>query len=176
MAENLRTTRYNDSTAIPPVTNNASWSTLITPAYTWYNNDNTEYGALYNFYTVAPPTNSDKICPTGWHVPTNTEWTTMIGVLGGASSAGGKMKESGLAHWNFPNTAATNESGFRAVPGGYRNTDGTFINIETHGYWWSSTEVNPNAALYRYVEFNQAFQSEVSFLKQLGLSVRCVKN
>ncbi len=120
MAENLRVTRYNDGTAIPQVIDNTAWTNLSTPAYTWYDNGSSDYGALYNYYTVAD-TNSLNVCPVGWDVPTDTEWATLTTYLGGVSVAGGKMKESGLAHWNSPNTGATNESGFAGLPGGFRN-------------------------------------------------------
>ena len=103
MAENLRTTKYNDGTAIPLVTDNTTWANLTTPAYCWYNNDaktnGSTYGALYNWYSV----NTKKLCPTGWHVPNDTEWTTLTTYLGGTAVAGGKLKETGTAHWYSPN-------------------------------------------------------------------------
>src|ERR1035437_4836347 len=94
------------------------------------------YGALYNYYTV----NTGKICPAGWHVPTDTEWSTLLKYLGGEGVAGGKLKETGLTQWLSPNTGATNESGFTALPGGFLFFDGTFKYVCYCGVWWSSTE------------------------------------
>jgi uncharacterized protein (TIGR02145 family) len=137
MGENLKTTRYNDGSVIPLITDdNTAWETASTngaPAYTWYNNDASNlitYGALYNWYAIDTLSNGNKnVCPTGWHVPTDVEWTTLTTYLG----AGGKMKEAGLAHWTTPNTGATNESGFAGLPGGYRGTNGTFNDIGGDG-------------------------------------------
>jgi uncharacterized protein (TIGR02145 family) len=147
MAENLKTTRYNDGTLIPLITDNTPWgnaSTNKSPGYCWYNNvpaNLIAYGALYNWYAINTASNGNKnVCPTGWHVPTDGEWTTLTNALGGTGVAGGKMKEAGLAHWVTPNTGATNESGFAGLPGGYRKGDGTFVNVGSYGYWWSSTE------------------------------------
>ena len=116
---NLKTTKYNDGTSIPNVTNDTSWSNLTTGAYCWYNNDvsyKNPYGALYNWYAV----NTGKLAPKGWHVPSDAEWTTLITYLGGESIAGGKLKEAGTTHWLSPNTEATNSTGFSALPGGRR--------------------------------------------------------
>lgn len=102
MAENLRTTTYNDGTVIPNVTDNDEWADLSTPAYCWYDNDSATYaqtyGALYNWYTVA----TDSLCPTGWHVPTDAEWTILTDTLGGLTIAGGLLKETGTTHWTAP--------------------------------------------------------------------------
>jgi uncharacterized protein (TIGR02145 family) len=118
MVENLKTTKYRNGDPIPNVTGNA-WAALTTGAYCWYNNDaatyKATYGALYNWYAVA---DSRNIAPTGWHVPTDAEWTTLTTFLGGESVAGGKLKETGTNHWTSPNTGATNETGFTALPGG----------------------------------------------------------
>ena len=127
LTENLKTTKYNDGTPISLVEDNGQWGSLTTPAYSWYNNDQTSnedpYGALYNYYTVAD-TNSRNVCPLDWHVPSDAEWQVLIGFLGGFDIAGGVMKEEGTAHWTSPNTGATNSSGFTAVAGGNRNTSG----------------------------------------------------
>ena len=142
MYENLKTTKLNDGTAIPLVTTSAAWGNLTTPGYCWYNNDEASnknvYGALYNWYTI----NTGKLCPAGWHVPTVAEWTTLTTFLGGESVAGGKLKETGIAHWKSPNTGASNETGFTALPGGFRDFDGVFAQIYNSGCWWSATEYN----------------------------------
>jgi uncharacterized protein (TIGR02145 family) len=128
MVENLKTTKYNYGTEIPNVTDNTEWSNLTTPAYCWYDNDitkKTPFGALYNFYAV----NTGTLCPTGWHVPSNTEWTTLFNYAGGLAVAGGKLKETGTTHWNAPNTGATDEYGFKYLPGGLRDSYGSIYSL-----------------------------------------------
>ena len=176
MAENLRTTTYNDGTVIPKVTDGTDWENLTTPGYCWYDNDSTtyaeDYGALYNYYAVAD-TNSLNICPVGWRVPGDTAWTNLTDYLDGSGIAGGKMKEAGTTHWNSPNTGATNECGFTGIPGGYRFTDGEFVQFGNYGYWWSSTESGANA-WFRYLVYvnDDVVRSFVD--KWSGFSVRCV--
>ena len=117
MAENLRTNKLNDGTPVAYVTGNPEWAALTTPGYCWPDNDigyKDVYGALYNWHAV----NTGKLCPAGWHIPTDAEWTDLETVLGGASIAAGKMKAEGTTHWINPNSGATNESGFTALPGG----------------------------------------------------------
>ncbi len=136
LVENLKTTRYNDGTSIPLVTDSAAWSNADTSAYCWYNNDianKNTYGALYNWFTV----NTGKLAIAGWHIPTDAEWTTLTDYLGGESIAGGKLKETGTTHWRSPNAGATNESGFTALPGGHRDVNGTFSAMGDDGFWWS---------------------------------------
>jgi uncharacterized protein (TIGR02145 family) len=176
MAENLKTTKYNDGTTIPLVTVNSAWAALITPGYCWYDNDaatyKATYGALYNWYTV----NTGKLCPTGWHVPTDAEWTTLTTSLGGESVASGKLKETGITHWLSPNTGATNESGFTALPGGDRSYSGTFSHIGIYGSWWSSTEYGTYYAWFRYVYYDDGGVHRYYGYKQDGFSVRCLKD
>ncbi|RPJ73439.1 MAG: PKD domain-containing protein [Alphaproteobacteria bacterium] len=182
MAENLKTTKYNDNTAIPLVTNNYSWSGLNNPAYCWYGNYKgaykSTYGALYNWYAVSTTTNGSKnICPTGWHVPTDVEWTTLTDFLGGESVACGKLKEIGTTHWSKPNTDATNESGFTALPGGYRNHyNGDFINVGYYGCWWSATELDTIFVGYRFLSYYDSDLGRYGDNKQNGFSVRCVRD
>ena len=186
MAENLRVTRYNDGTAIPQVTAIEDWQILSTPAYTFYDNVSSYYGALYNYYAVAD-TNSLNVCPIGWHVPTDSEWETLITYLGGELVAGGKMKETGTGFWRSPNTGATNESGFAGLPGGYLFIDtdtpanSGFANIGIDGNWWSSTEDedHPTFAWLRAI-FNSAENVDRNHYgildKRCGFSVRCVRD
>jgi uncharacterized protein (TIGR02145 family) len=176
MAENLKTTKYNDGTAISNVSNNTTWVGLTTGAYCWYNNDavtyKATYGALYNWYTV----NTGKLCPTGWHVPTDAQWTTLTTLLGGEGVPGGKLKETGTTHWLSPNLGATNESAFTALPGGECNYNGSFVQIGYYGSWWSSTESSTASAVSRGMNrsFSQVDRSVQD--KYWGYSVRCLRD
>jgi len=175
MKENLKVTHYRNGVAIPNVTDGATWAGLTTGAYCEYNNDVNNvstYGRLYNWYSVA---DSRNIAPTGWHVPTDAEWQTLVDYLGGSSVAGGKMKEVGYAHWLNPNTGANNESGFSGLPGGYRYSDGTYQSIGGSAYFWSSTEGSSNSAWYRYLHYDYSGVGRLTSDKRLGFSVRCVK-
>jgi uncharacterized protein (TIGR02145 family) len=182
MAENLRTTKYRNGDPIPNVSDNAAWAALSTPAYCWYQNNKAGYGAvygaLYNWYAVDAESNGNRnICPTGWHVPSEAEWTTLTTYLGGLSVAGGKMKETGTSHWSAPNTGATNASGFTALPGGYRGyTSGDFGNIGSFGHWWSSTQADAALAWGEglFTLDNPADHS--TSVKKNGFSIRCVKD
>ena len=147
MAENLKTTRFNDSTSIPEVSDNMAWSNfLVTPAYCWYNNDEASgrniYGALYNWFTVG----TGKLCPAGWHVPDNTEWTVLATYLGGSKVAGGKMKVIGIQFWRQPNTGATNSSGFSGLPAGSRGYTGEFLWRGEDLTLWTSSFYNSESA------------------------------
>lgn len=171
MAENLKTTKFNDGTVIPFIDDNDTWSALNTPGYSWYDNDDAKgeiYGAQYNWYTVE----TDKLCPAGWHAANDLDWSTLTEYLGGETFAGGKLKESGTAHWVWPNTAATNESGFTALPGGYHNAAGLFNLIGVQGRWWSLDE--NKLAVCRYLDFESGALLRSDNLKGSGFSVRCV--
>lgn len=175
MAENLRVTKYNDDTDIPQEQGTA-WENLTTPAYCWYENKEDSigdiYGALYNWFVV----NTGKLCPEGWHVPTDDEWTQLIDFLGGEGVAGGMLKEEGTEHWFAPNTGATDEEGFSALPGGYRNYDGLYYSIGNNGNWWSSTEENAGNSWYRSMFADVDDVNRQNYLKQRGFSIRCVKD
>jgi uncharacterized protein (TIGR02145 family) len=180
MVENLKTTRFNDNTAIPLVSDNAEWEELSTPGYCWYNNIPSLYklnfGALYNFFVIDNARNGGKnLCPTGWHVPTNAEWTTIATFLGGDSIAGGKMKET-ITLWLSPNTGATNESGFTALPGGGRYYNGIFDGTGSNGCWWSSTELLTSSARGRFLYYDYRLIYSGSGSKRDGFSVRCLKD
>jgi uncharacterized protein (TIGR02145 family) len=175
LKENLKTTKYNDDTAIPNEINNLAWGGLTTPAYCWYNNDivnKNVYGSLYNWYTV----NTGKLCPTGWHVPTDNEWTVLTTYLGGESVAGSKLKETGTTHWLPPNADATNASSFTGLPGGYRIYDGTFSNIAGDGLWWTAIEYNLLNAWLRVINCNRIPVDKYYNSKKCGLSVRCLRD
>jgi uncharacterized protein (TIGR02145 family) len=181
-AENLETTKFNDGTDIQLVIDNTKWSNLITPGYCWYNNDKVThkkvYGALYNWYTV----NTGKICPTGWHVPVKDEWMTLMAYI---NDNGGKLKERGTTHWVYPNTGATNESGFTALPGGFRYRDGVYYSIRQAGFWWSASECSECDEFPEW-NFIDAWNislgaSSYGYGNQhdnmlWGYSIRCIKN
>jgi uncharacterized protein (TIGR02145 family) len=178
MAENLKTTHYSNGDDIPNVTDNTQWINLSTGAYCDYNNNannSAVYGRLYNWFTV---NDSRKICPSGWHVPEDWDWTTLTNYLGGLNVAGGKMKEAGYAHWQSPNTGADNSSGFTALPGGSRyNHDGSFGgDLGSFGYFWSSTEVSATYARHRYLTSYLFGENWYDYYKTGGCSVRCLKD
>jgi uncharacterized protein (TIGR02145 family) len=179
--ENLKTSRYRNGGLIPNVTDGTAWINLTTGAWSYYNNDvsnNAIYGKLYNWYTTL----GDTLCPTGWGVPTDAEWTILTTYLGGESVAGGKMKSVGTAYWNTPNTGATNESGFSALPGGYRNNfggsfSGSFSNIRIDAFFWSATEnVSSHAWLRNLFNDYGDVDRNHDFNKSVGASVRCLRD
>jgi uncharacterized protein (TIGR02145 family) len=181
--KNLDVTTYSDGTAIPEVTNATAWAGLTTGAWCYYNNitaNGTTYGKLYNWYAVAgihdtdPNTPNKILAPTGYHIPSNAEWTTLTTYLGGETVAGGKMKATTL--WRSSNTGATNSSGFTGLPGGDRNSGGTFNVIGDNGYWWSSTEDNTTKAWNRYLYYNDVITRSYNFNKTAGFSVRCLRD
>ena len=142
------------------------------------------YGVLYNWTaamdgeasSTTNPSGIQGVCPAGWHLPSDAEWKELTNYLGGTSVAGGKLKETGTTHWASPNTGATNETGFTALPGGARDYDGIFGNIGNHGVWWSSTESDTNSASYRYLDYDYSYLSSNGYDKKVGFSVRCVRD
>ena len=175
MVENLKTTKYNDGTAIPWITNNSEWAASDTPARCWYNDSisyKNPYGALYNWYAV----NTGKLAPTSWHVPSDSEWEVLGNYLGGDSMAGGPLKEAGTVHWKSPNTGATNTTGFTALPGGSRDYLRAFNEIGGGGSWWSATAYDASFSWYRSIYCNAAYVSRSNFTNRDGFSVRCVKD
>jgi uncharacterized protein (TIGR02145 family) len=176
MSNNLDVAFYRNGDPIPQVTDAATWSGLTTGAWCYYNNDSTQgssYGKIYNWYAVNDPRG---LAPMGWHVPTDDEWTTLTTTLGGAAVAGGKLKKAGTLNWTSPNTAGNNNSGFGALPGGYREIFGAYSNININGFWWSSTENFLSVPIYRYLEYtNGAIVSNINN-KKYGFSVRCVRD
>lgn len=165
MAENLRTTKYNDGTLIP---NNVYWNYLNRSS----NEDIATFGYLYNYHAV----NTRKLAPKGWHVPTDAEWTILTNFLGGESEAGSKLKEIGITHWNSPNQA-TNETGFTALPGGFRSGSlDDFAFIGDYGFWWSSTEYTTDLAWIHNVFYSNITVFREYSGKNNGYSVRCLRD
>lgn len=197
MTQNLASTKYNDDANIPMVENNATWATLSTPAYCWYVNDSTTYaeiyGALYNWYTV----NTGKLCPTGWHVPADAEWTTLENFLKNNGFScngyipGYKIAKSLVSGFNWISSGITeaagsiglsayrNKSGFRALPGASRGSiNGSYSSIGYNGYWWSATEFSTpsTSAWLRNINFQDIYVNGYGSNKKGGLSVRCLRD
>jgi len=161
MAENLRVTKAPDGSPI------VSWAPKDIDSLI------PTYGRMYDFE------NANKACPAGWHLPTDAEWQTLINFLGGPMLAGGKLKETGFKHWKEPNKGATNESGFNAVPVGYRTKKGKYFNFNNNlAYWWSSTAYDETTAWGVYITYGEPiiYRYYFSFTKDMGFSVRCIKN
>jgi uncharacterized protein (TIGR02145 family) len=182
MAENLRTTRYQNGDDIPIVTDGNEWEELETGAWCWYDKDNqyeTPYGKLYNWYAAADDRN---VCPVGWRLPSDDDWAELTDFLGGKYAAGGKMKatgtrEAGSGLWHEPNTGATNESGFSGLPGGGRDTSGVFGYLGFYGIWWSSSQYDTRDAWGAVLDYsNMNMHRTEYYRKKSGFSVRCIKD
>jgi len=187
MAENLKVTHYNNGSEIPTGYTDSEWAELETDAYAVYPTDDDNasqstcgddcadvYGNLFNWYAV----DDDRgVCPDGWHVPSSAEYTILTDYLGGEWVAGGKMKETGLDHWNSPNEGATNESGFTGLSAGYRyDSTGTYNNMGYNGAFWSSSETSSSAAMYRRLYHSDSNVYRSLYSKQAGFSIRCLED
>lgn len=190
MAQNLRTTRYSNGDVIPEETDDAAWTGLTAGAWSHFGNQSTNgitYGKIYNGFVISDPRN---VCPGGWHVPSEAEWQALetglgmpagqleaLGPRGGAQNVGGKLKSTGTQLWVNLNDGATNESGFSAVPGGFRSDfNGSFANLGYVGFWWSSTEAAPGSYWRR--DLSGSGQNVIRYATSAvsGLSVRCVRD
>ena len=174
--KNLDVATYRNGEVIPQVQDANAWSNLSTGAWCYYANNSangTTYGKLYNWYAVNDPRG---LAPNGYHIPSDAEWTTLTDYLGGASIAGGKMKEAGTSHWLSPNAYASNSTGFRGLPGGFRNVNGNFNSIGANGYWWTSSETTTEKAWYRSLSRNNGNVSSYNDYKLYGFSVRCLED
>ncbi len=179
MKENLKTTKFNDGDEIPLVTGGTQWTNLTTPGFCWQdNNEGTykdDYGALYNWWAV----NTNKLCPAGWHVPSKTEISELITILGGENVAGGAMKEKGTTHWISPNEGATDSKGFSGLPGGFRyGQGGNFRPVGYEGDFWTSTVDNlpGESAWYLFIKNDIAGAFIDTQYTRDGYSVRCIRN
>lgn len=180
MAENLKVVNYRDGSPIPNVTDRDAWYNLTTGACCYYQNDTLNravYGALYNWYAVDDPR---KICPEGWHMPSDVEWTSLEVSLGGSQTAGMDIKEVGLTHWISPNMGATNLTGFSALPAGSRcfYVNDNFLGLKYYCMWWTSTPHHSftESAWYRTLITFESSLVRNYYLKRVGFSVRCVKD
>jgi uncharacterized protein (TIGR02145 family) len=180
----------------------STWQNLTRGAHTIYAHDSTattpsnltKYGYLYNWYAVKGISTAGviamndtlNICPMDWHVPTDGEWTSLIQFMvptetlsAGpiqSTTAGGKMKDTITALWYPPNTGATNESGFSALPGGVRNSSGSFFDIRNNAFFWSATEFDISNAWNRYLNYNVGNVYINYSSKSFGASVRCLRD
>ncbi len=177
MAENLNVSRYRNGDEIHEVSDSVRWGDLDHGAFCAYHNAPSLakiYGKLYNFYATV---DERHLCPTGWHVPTDTEWSTLLAYLGGGMVAGGKMKEADHAHWTPPNIDATNESGFTALPAGNRLSDcGCFNYLESYAFYWTSSKMPANRAWGYYIRNRNAIIERNYYGRANGFSVRCLKD
>jgi uncharacterized protein (TIGR02145 family) len=182
MLKNLNVSTYRNGDPIPQVADPTAWTELTTGAWCYYENNNSNgsvYGKLYNWYAVNDPRG---LAPTGWHIPTDAEWTALSNCLGGESVAGGKMKSTGTLEastglWYDPNMSADNSSGFTGLPGGSRSWDlGGFDGIGYTGFFWSSSGVNTEGAWYRNLNYNIGNLERGGGFNQFGFYVRCIKD
>lgn len=174
--ENLKVTRCRNGHELSYISNDTTWSVWPGGAYYWYNDDSSNmevYGALYNFAAVI---DSCGLCPKGWHVPTESEWLSLIAFLGGDEIAGGKLKEKGTAYWNYPNIGATDESGFCGRPGGGRGRISGSGDIGEFATWWSSTPYDSTYAWHYGLCRNSAKMRFNPGHRGSGFSVRCIKD
>jgi uncharacterized protein (TIGR02145 family) len=181
MAENLNTSVYRNGDAIPTNLDDATWAATTSGAWAYYNNDASyacPYGKLYNWFTCV---DARGLCPVGWHVPSDAEWTVLTDFLGGESDAGGKMKSTGTIEattglWGVPNSGATNNSGFSGVAAGYRGSDGEYPNIGLISGFWGATEVGSITAWRALLQFNNENADAGDENTLTGFSVRCLRD
>jgi uncharacterized protein (TIGR02145 family) len=186
MAENLKVSHYRNGDLIQIVSDGAIWENLSTGATCWYDNDSISYhcpyGKLYNWFAVVDNRN---VCPTGWHLPTDAEWNTLIGHIDPtylpnstyqSQTAGGEMKSTGIQYWLSPNSVASNASGFSGIPGGVRDPLGSFLHLGVVGLWWSSTEPSPGFAWSRELGYALGVVARDGKDTRGALSVRCVRD
>jgi uncharacterized protein (TIGR02145 family) len=176
MAENLKTTKLIGGSPVSLVTDSLAWIALTNSGYCWYRNkeaaNKNTYGALYNWFAVT----AGNLCPTGWHIPIDTEWSTLMTFVGYSSN---KLRETGTIHWRGTNLNATNETGFTALPGGYRgsvNSNGSFLDLGYCADWWSATQSTATYGYDYYLEALYPTVTQESDSKNVGFSVRCVKD
>jgi len=174
MSNNLDTSVYRNGTPIPTEYSNAEWTALSTPAYT--SGFESLYGKLYNWWVIEDgEANHGGICPEGYHVPTDEEWTTLTDYLGGESIAGGKMKAMGERYWNSPNEGADNISNFSVFPAGYRDAStGNYNNMGNYAYFWSSSDDGGSSAWSRQLYYDSSYVNQGNGNKQSGGSIRCI--
>lgn len=173
MKFNLNVDVYSNGDPIEEVKDNSIWMQTSEGAWAYYNNDPSNgenYGKLYNWYAI---NDSRGICPNGWRVPNEEDWDELVNFLGGEDIAGGKLKDT--SDWQGENVGATNETGFTAVPSGYRLSDGTFLNEGIIATFWTSSEGEGNNAWDRFMISKTAFVGRSQYGFENGFSCRCIK-
>ncbi len=194
MAENLKTRKYNDGTAIPLVTDSVDWVLRTEPGYSWYDNDSaahaTSYGALYNFYAVGD-TNTRNVCPEGWDIPTDTAWMMLVDYLDdngyGFEGGGDDVAKSMAQTFGWENDVVVgyvgndqgtnNGSRFSTAPGGFRSSvSGEYSNKVSQGYWWTSTPFPPTHSWYQYMFSSSNMLQKSIATRKIGCSVRCIRD
>jgi len=176
MAENLKVTHYRNGDSISTGLTNSEWRSTSAGAYAVYDDNENHvdiYGYLYNWYAA---NDNKNIAPSDWHVSTDNDWQTLIGYLGGSDIAGNKLKEAGTTHWMSPNTGTTNESGFTALPGGARNNTGIYEYLGEYGIFWSPRNVPSQYGWHRLMNYDYSDVYRYEDDKNLGYSVRCIKD
>jgi uncharacterized protein (TIGR02145 family) len=178
MKQNLKVTHYRNGDVIGSTyPSNLDISLQAAPKYQWaydgMESNVATYGRLYTWFAV---TDNRNLCPIGWHVPTNGEWTTLANYLGGVHLAGCKMKESLTSHWTSPNYCANNSSRFTALPGGNRSRYGSCFDIGNQGWWWSSTQDDINHTWFWSLYYGVSDAINNSCNGNYGFSVRCLKD
>lgn len=179
MAENLRTSHFRNGDPIPLVNTDAAWKVLKTPACSWnYNDPNMEcpYGKVYNFYAVRDPR---RLCPAGWHVPSDTAWQELIDFAGGEENAGLKLRSAGNYYWKSSGSVATNEFGFSGLGGGRRFDSGPGFFLKEYGCWWASNTHIKNSSLRAWMfllSYNVNYAALFPTVLNFGQSVRCLKD
>ena len=180
MAKNLTTSRYSDGTSIPNVTYGTQWQNFLTGAWCNYNNSSTNdatYGKLYNWHAVE----TEKLCPTGWHVPTDAEWTVLYNYLGVDVYSGRGRTVKTTSGWNAwldgTSGGGTDNYGWGGLPGGYRTSGSSFANVGNQGKWWSSSQaISLNDAWIRYLDYSSGGMGRTGSGKEDGMSVRCLRD
>jgi uncharacterized protein (TIGR02145 family) len=176
MAENLKTTKYNDGSDIPVVADSSIWKNLESGALCWYKNEESvykdKYGALYNGYAVS----TGKLCPVGWHVPSLEELRVLKEHSGDTIRAGGRLKERGTEYWSTPNQGADNITGFSAVPAGIRYFEGSFSALSYFTSFWSATESENGNYWYMSLYYDDALVKIETGTRNYGFSVRCIRD
>jgi uncharacterized protein (TIGR02145 family) len=178
MAANLKTTRYSNGDSIGTTTlDTLDISETSIPKFQWvYAGKESNVTTFGRFYTWYAATDSRNICPDGWKVPSDMEWKMLIDFLGEGTIAGGRLKIAGITYWQSPNIGATNSNGFSALPGGYRSYNGTYYDLGSYGYWWSSKEGGKRLAQYLTLGYKSKAVASYNVDKAYGFSVRCIKS
>ncbi len=184
MSQNLNVSHYRNGDPIPEIKDPALWGEAGGGKCCTYRNDSSldsAYGKLYNWYAVS---DSRQLCPLGWHIPSDSEWSSLSQALGGANCSGAEIKEAGFSHWSAPNTGGSGNSGFRALPSGGREPDGSFVSRGYYAYFWNNNQNDSSSncsfdegcARECTLSYKGSFLLQSSTSKKRGMSVRCLQD